>query len=83
VTVYALGVEGETRVAFACSRSVGGAVVRNRARRIMREAWRALRPRAAQGHWIMFVARPEIVGARLDDVVPDVERVLSRTGVIA
>jgi ribonuclease P protein component len=83
VTVYVLGVEGETRVAFACSRSVGGAVVRNRARRLMREAWRALRPRAADGHWIIFMARPEIVGARLDDVVLDVERVLSRTGVIA
>jgi hypothetical protein len=49
----------------------------------MREAWRALRPRAADGHWIIFMARPEIVGARLDDVVLDVERVLSRTGVIA
>jgi hypothetical protein len=47
----------------------------------MRETWRALQPRVADGHWIMFVARPEIVGAGLDDLVPDVQRVLSRTGV--
>jgi ribonuclease P protein component len=55
VTVYVLGMDGESRAAFACSRSVGGAVVRNRARRLMREAWRSLRPRVDAGHWIMFV----------------------------
>jgi ribonuclease P protein component len=83
VTVYVLGVEGESRAAFACSRSVGGAVVRNRARRLMREAWRTLRPRAGGGYWVMFVARPQIVGARLHEVLPDVERALHRSGVIA
>lgn len=83
VTVFVLGVEGENRAAFACSRSVGGAVVRNRARRLMREAWRALRSRAGAGHWIMFVARHAIVGADLDDVLLDVERTLDRAGVIA
>jgi ribonuclease P protein component len=83
VTVYVLGMDGESRAAFACSRSVGGAVVRNRARRLMREAWRSLRPRVDAGHWIMFVARREIVGAGLDDVRADVERSLHRAGVIA
>ena len=83
VTVYVLGVEGKSRAAFACSRSVGGAVVRNRARRLMREAWRTLWPLAGDGQWIVFVARPEIVGAGLDDVLPDVERALHRAGVIA
>jgi ribonuclease P protein component len=81
VTVYVLGVEEESRAAFACSRSVGGAVVRNRARRLMREAWRVVRPRVGHGRWIMFVARPQIIGAGLQDVHADVERSLDRAGV--
>jgi ribonuclease P protein component len=82
VTLYVLRVDGESRAAFASSRSVGGAVVRNRARRLMREAWRAVRPRAIEGHWIVFVARPQIAGARLEDLMADVNGVLSRTGVV-
>jgi ribonuclease P protein component len=58
-------------------------VVRNRARRLMREAWRALRPRVGDGYWVMFAARPEIVGAGFDDVRADAERTLNRAGVIA
>ena len=83
VTVYVLGVEGQSRAAFACSRSVGGAVVRNRARRLMREAWRAVRPRVRPGRWAMFVARPRVVGAGLQDVLADVERSLDRAGAFA
>jgi ribonuclease P protein component len=83
VTAYVLGSDGQTRVAFACSRSVGGAVVRNRARRLMRESWRVLRRRDTGGHLIMFVARPGILGAGLQDVVEDLERTLGPAGVIA
>jgi ribonuclease P protein component len=83
VVVHVLGTDGQTQVAFACSRSVGGAVVRNRGRRLMREAWRVLRPRDTGGHLIMFVARPEIVGAGLQDVVEDLERTLAPAGVIS
>ena len=75
--------DGRSRVAFACSRNVGGAVVRPRARRLMREAWRALQPRHTGGHLIMFVARPEIIGAALRDVVADLERALERGGILA
>jgi ribonuclease P protein component len=76
LTAHVLAAPGTTRVAFVSSRSVGGAVARNRARRLMREAWRQLRPRAAEGHWIVFGARPEMVGAGLDDVVHEVETLL-------
>jgi ribonuclease P protein component len=82
LTATVLPREGETRVGFACSRSVGGAVVRNRARRVMREAWRALSDRAAGGYWVMVTARPAIVGAGAADVVPDLEAALAAAGVI-
>jgi ribonuclease P protein component len=82
VTVHALAAPGHTRVAFSCSRTVGGAVVRNRARRLLREAWRALRPRSSGDHWIVFVARPAIVGASLRDVTRDLEDLLAAAEVL-
>jgi ribonuclease P protein component len=83
VSVTVLTTDGEPGVAFVSSRGVGGAVARNRARRLMREAWRALpAPTAATGHRTVVMARPEIAGAHLDDVRADLQRVLMRAGVI-
>ena len=39
-TVYAIANEDGLRTAVVCGRKVGGAVERNRARRVLREAWR-------------------------------------------
>lgn len=57
--------------------------MRNRARRLMKEAWRGLVSRVREGSEVMMVARPEIRGARLADVVADVERLLVSAGVLA
>ncbi len=51
-----------TRLGFAASRSVGSAVVRNRARRLLREAARHLLPALAPGWDIMLIARAQIRG---------------------
>ncbi len=52
------------RVAVSAPRTIGGAVVRNRARRRLREAVRAeLRPLAGQGRDLLVVARREALGA--------------------
>ena len=83
VSVSVLALDVGLAAAFVSSRSVGGAVARNRARRLMREAWRALAERATGGHSVVVIARPEISGARLHDVVGDLEQVLARAGVIA
>ena len=68
------------RAAFVCGRRVGGAVVRNRGRRLLREAWRSVRARA-QGFDVVFVARPEIQGAKTPDVIVDMDRALLAAGV--
>ena len=53
--------EPRPRVGFAVGRRIGGAVVRNRVRRLLREAVRPLIPRLAAAD-IVIVARPPATG---------------------
>jgi ribonuclease P protein component len=73
---------GSGAVAFVAGRRVGGAVDRNRARRILRAAWQAVAPRVRDGYDIALVARRTIRGARAHELVPEVERLLSRAQII-
>ena len=82
MVVYVLPTSGLTRAAFVCGRKVGGAVERNRARRILREAWRSLAGTVRSGHDVVFVARPEIGGARTEEMVERMARALSALGVM-
>jgi ribonuclease P protein component len=79
--VYVLPGDG-TRAAFVCGRRVGSSVHRNRARRIMREAWKAVSQELLGDHDVVFVAQPEIRGCRTGDVVSDVRKLLASAGVI-
>ena len=54
-----------TRVGVTASRSVGGAVARNRAKRVMREAARRLYPQFGAGWDVMLVARAGIIEGSL------------------
>jgi len=49
--------ETEVRVGFITSRRVGGAVLRNRVRRRLREIVRAARPQISPGTWLTVIAR--------------------------
>jgi ribonuclease P protein component len=57
------------RKAFLASKKVGKAVARNRARRLMKEAYRSLAPRLRTGYDILFVARNTIAGADCPEIV--------------
>jgi ribonuclease P protein component len=50
--------DGEPRLGLAVPRAAGGAVVRNRVKRQLREAWRALLPSVARGRDYVLVVRP-------------------------
>jgi len=69
-------------VAFVAGRRVGGAVQRNRARRITKAAWRELAPRVQDGLDIAWVARAGIRGAKTQDLVAEMSDLLSRAGVM-
>ena len=49
-----------TRTAFVASKKVGNSVMRNRARRLMKESWRSAGSKVKPGYDIVFVARAGI-----------------------
>lgn len=73
---------GLGNVGFVAGRRVGGAVIRNRARRILRAAWRQVAPRVLEGYDFALVARETIRGAKTQDVVAEMTELLVRAQVV-
>jgi ribonuclease P protein component len=71
-----------TRFGLATSRRLGGAVIRNRLRRRLREALRVMAPSFQPGWDVLIIARPALVEADHDALVGTLRRLLSRGGVI-
>jgi ribonuclease P protein component len=73
---------GCVRVGVAASRRVGGAVVRVRARRRMREAVRPWLGQISGGWDLVFIARAPLVSASFQDVDRAVTQLLQRAGLV-
>jgi ribonuclease P protein component len=71
-----------TRVGFAVSRRIGGAVVRNRVRRHLREAIRPVLPRLAACD-IVIVARPPALQAGVAGLSAMLADAAGRAGLLA
>jgi ribonuclease P protein component len=71
-----------TRFGLSTGRKLGGAVVRNRVRRRLREALRVMVPSFQPGWDVLIIARPAIVEADHDALVGSLNRLLQRGGVL-
>lgn len=72
-----------SRFGFSVSKRVGGAVVRNRVRRRLREIVRLRLPAIASGWDVVLIARPPIAQAEFRQIEAAVERLLQQAGLYA
>ena len=80
ISICVLKATSEWKVGFVAGRRVGGAVVRNRAKRIMREAFRLNRHRIAGPCHLAVVARTGCSAATRSSVEEELLRLLGRAG---
>lgn len=77
-----LAPEAATRLGVVTSGKIGGAVVRNRARRLMRESFRQHQHDLAYPLDLVLVARPSIVGKGFAQVEKDFLTTLRKAGLL-
>ncbi len=78
----ARGDDNAARLGFTVTKKVGNAVVRNRAKRRLREAARALlRERPLRGVDLVLIGRAGTCGRDFHALIDDISRALRKTGV--
>lgn len=72
-----------SRLGVTATRKLGPAVVRNRARRIVREAYRHCQAELPQGHDLVVVARPSLLDLSPASVTPLLRDAVERATKVA
>lgn len=70
------------RYGFITAKRLGKAVVRNRVRRLLKEAFRLLHVRLRQGHDIVVITRPAILGQPFAAIQRSLETVCEQAGIV-
>jgi len=73
---------GQTRIGITTSKKIGKAVLRNRSRRIIREAFRMAADDVKQGVDLVFVARGKTPYVKSDDILRAMRKELKEAGVL-
>jgi ribonuclease P protein component len=79
VLLYGKNDYSYNRIAFLASKKVGNSVKRNRARRLMKEAYRNLNLNLASGYDIILVARNTINDTKCCEVEKSIKNAIYRT----
>ena len=69
---------GSNRLGLTCGKSIGKAVKRNRAKRLMRASFQNLNPCLKQGYDIVVVARTRITEKKCPEVTKDMHFAFSK-----
>jgi ribonuclease P protein component len=72
----------ETRFGISTGRKLGGAVVRNRVRRRLREALRVMAPSFQPGWDVLIIARQPVIAASREALTGALQNLLRRGGVL-
>ncbi len=74
--------EQKIRVGVSATRSLGGAVERNRAKRLLRESIRPHLPALPPGWDLVLIARNPLISSVYEDIASAIETLLRRAGLL-
>lgn len=81
--IYLFATKKQTvRLGITTGKKIGGAVCRNRARRVLTAAFRSLLPRFNSGFDVVIVARPKILSIKSTEAENRMNRLLEAAGVL-
>lgn len=82
VIYYKRAVAGRNRLGITVGTKIGGAVVRNRVKRLIRESYRLSEDELVLGYDIVIVARSKAVNASFAEISGAMRRLLKQKGLL-